>query len=61
MVENWPNFAGLWKTQFLIKTQMENTIRRKMRSSTRWLSRFLKILGFDSLNFKKSIFLENDP
>ena len=33
LVENWPNFAGLWKTQFLMKTQMENTKRRKMRSS----------------------------
>ena len=47
LVENWPNFAGLWKTQFVMKTQMENTKRRKMRSSTRWLSRFFKILGFD--------------
>ena len=35
LVENWPNFAGLWKTQFLMKTQMKNTKRRKMRSSTR--------------------------
>ena len=46
LVENWPNFAGLWKTQFLMKTQMKNTKWRKMRSSTRWLSRFFKILGF---------------
>ena len=46
LVENWPNFAGLWKTQFLMKTQMKNTKRRKMRSSTRWLSQFFKILGF---------------
>ena len=46
LVENWPNFAGLWKTQFLMKTQMENTKRRKMRSSTWWLSRFFKSLGF---------------
>ena len=53
LVENWPNFAGLWKTQFLMKTQMENTNRRKMRSSTRWQSRFLKILGFWSLKFQK--------
>ena len=30
----------------LMKTQMKNTLRRKMRSSTRWLSRFFKILGF---------------
>ena len=35
--------------------------RRKMRRSTRWLSRFFKILGFWPLKFKKSIFLENDP
>ena len=48
-----PNFAGLWKTQFLMKTQMENTNRRKMRSSTRWLSRFFKILGFWPLKFQK--------
>ena len=40
LVENWPNFAGLWKRQFLLKMQMENTKRRKMRSSTRWPSRF---------------------
>ena len=53
LVENWPNFAGLWKTQFLIKTQMKNTKRRKMRSSTRWLSRFFKILGFWPLKFQK--------
>ena len=53
LVENWPNFAGLWKTQFLMKTQMENTNRRKMRSSTRWLSRFFKILGFWPLKFQK--------
>ena len=53
LVENWPNFAGLWKTQFLMKTQIENTNRRKMRSSTRWLSRFLKILGFWPLKFQK--------
>ena len=51
LVENWPNFAGLWKTQFLMKMQMENTKRRKMWSSTRWLSRFFKILGFWPLNF----------
>ena len=56
LVENWPNFAGLWKTQFLIKTQMKNTKRRKMRSSTRWLSRFFKILGFWPLTFRKIIF-----
>ena len=32
----------------LMKTQMENTKRRKMRSSTRWLSRFFsKFLVFD--------------
>ena len=61
LVENWPNFAGLWKTQFLIKTQMKNTKRRKMRSSTRWLSRFFKILGFWPLKFQKIDFLENDP
>ena len=53
LVENWPYFAGLWKTQFLIKTQMKNTKRRKMRSSTRWLSRFFKILGFWPLKFQK--------
>ena len=53
LVENWPNFAGLWKTQFLMKTQMENTKRRKMRSSTRWPSRFFKILGFWPLKFQK--------
>ena len=53
LVENRPNFAGLWKTQFLMKTQMKNTKRRKMRSSTRWLSRFFKILGFWSLKFQK--------
>ena len=53
LVENWPNFAGLWKTQFLIKTQMKNTKRRKMRSSTRWLSRFFEILGFWPLKFQK--------
>ena len=48
LVESWPNFAGLWKTQFLIKTQMKNTKRRKMRSSTRWLSRFFsKFWVFD--------------
>ena len=48
LVENWPNFAGLWKTQFLMKTQMENIKRRKMRSSTRWLSRFFsKFWVFD--------------
>ena len=45
-VENLPNLAGLWKTQLLMKMQMENTLRHKMRSSTRWLSRFFKILGF---------------
>ena len=62
LVEKWPNFAGLWKTQFFIKTQMENTKRRKMRSSTRWLSRFSTILGFWPLKFKKNrFFLENDP
>ena len=62
LVENWPNFAGLWKTQFLMKTQMKNTKRRKMRSSTRWLSRFFKILGFWPLKFQKIVFfLENDP
>ena len=60
LVENWPNFAGLRKTQFLMKTQMENTKRRKMRSSTRWLSRFFKILGFWPLKFQKIVFL-NDP
>ena len=53
LVENWPNFAGLWKTQFLMKTQMKNTNRRKMRSSTRWLSQFFKILGFWPLKFQK--------
>ena len=53
LVENWPNFAGLWKTQFLMKTQIKNTKRRKMRSSTRWLSRFFKILGFWPLKFQK--------
>ena len=55
LVENWPNFAGLWKTQFLMKTQMKNTQRRKMRSSTRWLSRFFfyTILGFWPLKFQK--------
>ena len=53
LVENWPNFAGLWKTQFLMKTQMKNTKRRKMRSSTTWLSRFFKILGFWPLKFQK--------
>ena len=53
LVENWPNFAGLWKTQFLMKTQMKNTKRRKMRSSTRWLSRFFKILGFWPIKFQK--------
>ena len=53
LVENWPNFAGLWKTQFLMETQMKNTKRRKMRSSTRWLSRFFKILGFWPLKFQK--------
>ena len=53
LVENWPNFTGLWKTQFLIKTQMKNTKRRKMRSSTRWLSRFFKILGLWPLKFQK--------
>ena len=53
LVENWPIFAGLWKTQFLIKTQMKNTKGRKMRSSTRWLSRFFKILGFWPLKFQK--------
>ena len=56
LVENWPNFAGLWKTQFLTKTQMRNTKRRRMRSSTRWLSRFFKILGFWPLKFQKIIF-----
>ena len=56
LVENWPNFAGLWKTQFLMKTQMENTKRCKMRISTRWLSRFFKILGFWPLNFQKIYF-----
>ena len=60
LVENWPNFAGLWKTQFLMKTQMENAKRRKMRSTIRWLSRFFKILGFWPLKFQKIIFL-NDP
>ena len=53
LVENWSNFAGLWKTQFLMKTQIKNIKRRKMRSSTRWLSRFFKILGFWPLNFQK--------
>ena len=53
LVENWPNFAGLWKTQFLMKTQMESTKRRKMRSSTRWLSLFFKILGFWPLKCQK--------
>ena len=53
LVENWPKFAGLWKTQFLMKTQMKNTKRRKMRSSTRWLSRFFKILGFWPIKFQK--------
>ena len=53
LVENWPNFAELWKTQFLMKTQMENTERRKMRSSIRWLSRFFRILGFWPLKFQK--------
>ena len=57
LVENWPNFAGLWKTQFLMKTQMENTKRRKMRSSTRWLSRFFKILGSWPPKFQKNDFL----
>ena len=61
LVDNWPNFAGLWKTQFLIKTQMKNTKRRRMRCSTRWLSRFVKILGFWPLKFQKINFLENDP
>ena len=61
LVENWPNFAGLWKTQFLMKTQMENTKRRKMRSSTRWPSRFFKILGFWPLKFQKSIFWKMIP
>ena len=57
LVENWPNFAGLWKTQFLMKTQIENTKRRKMRSSTRWLSRFFsKFWVFEPKSFKKSIF-----
>ena len=55
LVENWPNFAGLWKTQFLMKIQLENTKRRKMRSSTRWLSRFFKILGFWVLKFQKIV------
>ena len=58
LVENWPNFASLWMTQFLMKTQMENTKRRKMRRSTRWLSRFFKILGFWSLKFQKTIFFK---
>ena len=56
LVENWPNFAGLWKTQFLIKTQMKNTKRRKMRSSTRWLSRFFKNFGFLTPKISKKIF-----
>ena len=56
LVENWPNFAGLWRTQFLMKTQMENIKRRKIRSSTRWLSRFFKILGFWPLKFQKNRF-----
>ena len=51
-----PNFAGLWKTQFLMKTQIENTKRRKMRSSTRWPSRFFKILWFWPLKLKKNDF-----
>ena len=53
LVENWLNFAGLWKTQFLMKTQMKNTKRRKMRSSTKKLARFFKILGFWPLKFQK--------
>ena len=56
LVENWPKFAGLWKTQFLMKTQMKNTKRRKMRSSTRWLSRFFKIFGVLTHNISKNRF-----
>ena len=56
LVENWPNFAGLWKTQFLMKTQMKNTKRRRMRSSKRWLSRLFKIWGFWPLKFQKNHF-----
>ena len=39
----------------------KNTKRRKMRRSTRWLSRFFKILGFWPLKFQKIDFLEYDP
>ena len=53
LVENWSNFAGLWKTQFSMKTQMENIKRRKIRNSTRCLSRFCKIFGFWPLKFQK--------
>ena len=40
----------------LMKMQMENIKRRKMRPSTRWLSRFFKILGFWLLKFQKNLF-----
>ena len=56
LVENWPNFAGLWKTQFLMKTQMENTKRRKMRSSTRWLYQFFQNVGFFTPKISKNRF-----
>ena len=56
LVENWLNFASLWKTHFLMKMQMESTWRRKMINSTRWLSRFFEVLGFWPLRLKQSIF-----
>ena len=59
LVENWPNFAGLWKTYFLMKMQMKNTKRRKTRSSKRWLSQFFKTLGFWPLKCQKIDFFSS--
>ena len=52
LVQNCPNFAGVWKTWFLMKTQMENTKRREMtnvRSKHRTLYCFHRFPKFPSI------------
>ena len=46
LAQKQPIFLSLSKTHFLTKMQMKNAKRRKLTSSTRWLSRFFKILSF---------------
>ena len=47
LVENWPNFAGLWKTQFLMKMEMESTKDVKWEALQDGYLGFSKFWDFD--------------